>query len=317
MNKYNQESIGRIKSAAKDFQKEVTRTYQRYRQTISAAKQAATAYKDENSYLTGKKDTAAHAVKNDVAMAQNVFAAVAKAEISNLKDELNRHLISAPSDRFLTSLSVYADYGLTPNKMEIAALMQQAGGNSLSLRALDAVLQKTHSKYRIAVPGAEDFEKDIDMLQRLTEGGIMWRPHEYHSEAVAVYGESPRMIRREDGTYYDAGYVWDNISILSASGDFDQKIKNLDNMAGRWTDAVLPTVYIADAYTGHMDEKTGERVSGAQEYVNDYHATVKAGAIIDNPDAEVERIRAQAEIRAQEDTKAREIVKAYTGGTTA
>lgn len=142
----------------------------------------------------------------------------------------------------------------------------------------------------------------------------MWRPHEYHSEAVDIYENTPHMVRRTDGSYYDGGYRWDNISVLSASGDFDSRIKSLDDMAERWTSAILPVIYIKDAYTGHIDEKTSENVTPEQEYVNDYHATAQAGEIVDNPDATTEHIREQAKARAAENAKAREIIQTYTGG---
>ena len=90
-----------------------------------------------------------------------------------------------------------------------------------------------------------------------------------------------------------------------ASGNFDQKIKALDDMGTRWTDAVLPTIYNADMYP-----------EGEQEYVDDYNSTVKAGKIVDNPDATTEHIREQAKARAAESAKSKEIIQAYTGGTT-
>lgn len=307
MNKYNKTTFENIKKAAKDYQQEVTTALYKYRQAAEQAKQ----YKDETGHIAAAKTNARNAIK----IAENAFTSTVKAEVGSLKDELRRHLVTAPNDKYLAALNVYNTYGFAPGKAEIAALMEQAAGNSLSLRALDAVLQKTGSKWRVKVPGAEDFESDLEKLERLAEGHIMYSPTDYHTEAVAVFGGTPRPIRRDvDGQYIETGFRWDSVSMLTASGGFTNRIKELDAMAARWTDSVLPTIYDAEVYKGYTDEKTGAEISGAQEFAEDYHATATAGEIVKNPDAGAEHAREQGKARAQAEARAREVVDMYTGG---
>ena len=102
MNKYNQGAFEAVKNAAEDYKKEITRALHQYRQAMTAARQAATAYKDESGFLAGKKDGAAHTARNCIAMAENVFTAVVKAETGGLRDELDRHLITVPPDKFIS-----------------------------------------------------------------------------------------------------------------------------------------------------------------------------------------------------------------------
>lgn len=304
MNKYAKDTFNTIKGAAHTYTEAVTRALTTYRSESEAAKQ----YKDE----IGRTEAAKTNARNSIKAAEDTFTATVAAEVETLKGELKRHLVTVPSDKYFAVLDVYAKYGMTPGKSEVAALMEQAAGNSLALRALNAVLDKTKSEWRVNVPDAGDFERDLDALERLAEGHIMFSPQGLHTENSAVFKDTPQLHRNDNGEYVDRGYRWSSPSILTATGDFTSKIAALDGMSERWTQSILPTIYRADVYKGHVD-KDGNEITGAEEFVEDYHATATAGEIVKNPDAETERASEQGKARAQADAKAREIVDMYAG----
>lgn len=313
MNKYNAASFEKIKKAADEYRACVTRTLDNYAAKISAAQDESKAYKDEQSIFAGKKAAAVTYARNAIALAENAFTGTVKGEIEQLRDELHRHLVTAPSEKFLAALGVYATYNLAPGKEEVSALVEQAGGNSLALRALDAVLQKTGAKWRVDVPGAADFEADIAKLERLGEGHLMYRPDGHHVEACAVFEGTPRLLRTDAGEYRDAGYTWGSVNIITASADFNHRISELEGMSQRWTESVLPTVFDAETYKGHKDKATGAEISGEQEYIEDYTATAQAGEIVENGDAGAMIAAEQAKQRAAADARAREVLAYYAG----
>lgn len=312
MNKYNKTSIEKLQRAAKTYQRDVTSALEKYRQTMTQARKDAEVYKDESSFLAGKKGGAVTTARNSIKIAENVFTAEVKAEIGNLKDELHRHLITAPNDNFLSALNVYATYGIKPGKAEISALIESAGGNSLSLRALDAVLQKTGAEYRVKVPGADAFERDIDNLERIAEGHIFWSDEDHHHELVEVFSGVNREIRAEDGSYYDAGYRWDNTALIISSKGFEKSIADIAGMAGRWSDNILPTMYKSEAYPNKTDEKTGAQITGAEQFVEDYTATASAAEVI--PAEDNGHAAKLGRVTGEQATRTREIMNAYIQG---
>lgn len=304
MNKYNAETFKKIKRAAENYQTDVTTAYSLYRQRAENAK----AYKDEEGQITAAKEAARESINR----AENVFTRAVKEELDDLRDELNRHLTTAPNSKYLEALNVYNAYGITPGKTEVAALMQQAGGNTLSLCALNAVLDKTHSAYRVSAPNAEDFERDLDILGQLAEGHIMWSPKGYHLEAVDVWSGITRQARNENGQYFNTGVAWDSVGILTHSTAFESSINKLDEMAERWTDSVLPTIYDSERYQTSKDPDTGETITGEQQFIEDYKKTASAGKIEHNPEYETALARAEGEADAARAARAQEVVNYFS-----
>ena len=313
MNRNVAETFNKIKDAAKHYEYAVTAALEKYRDTMRAAEQESKAYKDEAGRIAAAKTNATMTAQNTINVAEHDFCAVVRSEADVLKDELGRHLLTAPAEKFLAALGVYHTFGIAPTKAETTALMTMAAGNSLSLRALNACLEKTGAAYRVKVPGAEDFEKDLAKLERLAEGHMVYSPQGLHTEACAVWNGTPRLVRRDDGEYIDLGYKWDSIGLISGTAAFIGSINELENMNNRWTQAVLPTVYTPESYKGHTDPKTGEKISGEQEYIEDYNATAQAGEITEDDNSRAMIAAEQAKQRAAEDARAKQVLAYYAG----
>ena len=116
MNKYNESAFNTIKGAAHTYTEAVTRALTTYRSESEAAKQ----YKDE----IGRTEAAKTNARNSIKAAEDTFTATVAAEVETLKGELKRHLVTVPSDKYFAVLDVYAKYGMTPGKSEVAALME-------------------------------------------------------------------------------------------------------------------------------------------------------------------------------------------------
>ena len=310
MNRYTADNFKRITGAADSYKKSVANALNNYRQAMERAEHESKAYKEERAYLSSKKASAATTARNAIAVAEAAFTGTVKAEAGSLREEMGNHLLSAPTEKFIGVLRTFHDFGIVPTKAEINALLTLASGNTLSLKALDATLAKTGSPYRVKFDDTAALEKDLDALDRLAEGNFMYSPPKLHREACDLFDGTKRMIRNQAGELVDLGYKWSSASILTASAFFTSQVDALDGMAKRWTDSVLPTIFKPEAYPDRTDDATGEKISGAADYVADYEATAGAAEITDNPDAPT-RAGEIGKTTAQEAARSREILKMY------
>ena len=65
------------------------------------------------------------------------------------------------------------------------------------LRALQAVAQR--SGYQLTVPSADDYQGDIDRIERAVRVPIMYAPHDFQHEALDTLPDRP--VFRPDGSF--------------------------------------------------------------------------------------------------------------------
>lgn len=300
MNQLNKSRFDRIKRAMESYKTDVKTALARYRVDAEEAKQ----FKDETGYIAAAKTNARNAINK----AEHTLTSAVSGEVDGLHDELLQHMTTRPAAAFLDALRVYADFSITPEKIEVEALIKQNGGNALGVRAINRVLEQTDAAYRVEAPDSAQFEADIAALERLAQGGIRYAPEGYHTELTAIYKDTPRLVIRDDGSTYDAGYRWDSVSLITATASFNSQLATVDEMAGRWTDNVLPSFGQVKDYKPRQNE-SGETISAAQQFVEDYEATADATTVTTTPD--ISRAREMGHDRAQANAKAREIVNHY------
>lgn len=312
MNKYISSTFDDLKQEEASYRQSVENALLDYRRTMSKATEQAKQYKDEAAFIDGKKATAKREAQTAIQLAENAFTVAVNVAVKSLKDDLAQHLTTRPSPAFLDAVKLYHDFGIRPSHAEVEALMTLNGGTTLGYRVINQVLKDTHSEYTIDAPDSAAYESDLAALEKLAEGHIMYAPSEYYHEAVEVFGGEPHPLRRADGSRVDVGYKWDHISILTASGSYEGKIRDLDDMSARWSSTVLPSLKHVDAYKDITDPETGETVTAAQQMAQDIRATATAPEI--EPSATVgERIAAQmAKEAAENNERSQEILKRYT-----
>lgn len=308
MNKFIKSTFDDLKREEASYRQSVESALLDYRRAMEKATTESKQYKDETTFLDGKKAATKREAQTAIQLAENAFTVSVGIAVKSLRDDLHQHLTTRPSAAFIDALRLYFDFDIRPSHAEISALMEQNGGCTLGYRALNRTLEKTGAEWRVDAPDSTTYESDLAALEELSEGHIMYAPREYFHEAVEVFGGRPKLYRRPaDGKYLDIGYKWDTTSILIASGSYEGKIKALDDMSERWSSTVLPSLKHISAYEDNQE--TGE--TAAQQMARDIKATATAPEIEPNM-AVGEQIAAEmAREAAKNYEQGQEILKKY------
>lgn len=275
MNRFVKSTFDDLKREEGNFRDAVTSALADYRRTMSRATAESKQFKDEAAYLNDKKATAAQKARVEIQLATNAFTAALNAARKSLQDDLDQHLTTRPGAAFLDALRLYHDFNITPSHAEIKALMALNGGNTLGYRAINQVLKATHSEYTIDAPDSAAFEADLAALEKLSYGNFKYEPEGFHHEMTEVYGGTPELRLRDDGSTFDAGDRWSNTSLLMATTMYKRDIGAIDAMADRWNSTVLPSLRHLEAYQDN--EETGE--TAAMQMAKDIKATATAPEI--------------------------------------
>lgn len=278
MNKGILQGFNRIKTAGASYENAVKEALFRFRQADEKAREESQVYKDAEGVYRARRAAAIANARNAVERAENAMKGAISIEVDALREELFNHFTTRPTAVFLDCLKVYSDFAIQPSKLEIEALVKMNGGNTLGLRAINKLLEKCDSKYRVEAPNSTDFENDLAALERMINGAAMYTPAEYHIDACACFGGTPRLMYRDDGSSYDGGYRWDSVSLITARTRFEKRVESLDGMAERWSNAVLPSTSQIRLYEPQKDEKGNER-SPAEQFLADYAETASAAAV--------------------------------------
>lgn len=302
MNKYTATTMKEIQDAITDYQHNIKKTLHTYRQQMQKAEGEAAAFKDEKSYIADKKAKADAIARLDIQSAEYALCTELKHHIAELRTDLHKHLTTAPPEKFTAALRTYSDFGLKPSIEEVRAMLELAAGNTLGIRALNSVLRKNNMK-PVTAPDATDFEADLAALDRLAEGNFMWSDSDHLHELGAIFKGMPQPERMPNGNFFTGGRRWDDISIIIATGDFNERVKALDEMQARWSENVLPTYYDAEVY------------ESPEEFVEDYQATAQAAQIEPGSDDGIPTaIKKNIERQAAANAKAADVWDMYATG---
>ena len=279
MNKFVTNTFDELKREERNFRDAVTSALADYRQTMSRATEESKQYKDEAAYINEKKAAAAQNARVEIQLATNAFTVALNTARKSLQDDLDQHLTTRPSAAFLDALRLYHDFNITPSHAEIKTLMALNGGNTLGYRAINQVLKDTHSEYTIDAPDSAAFEADLAALEKLSYGNFKYGPDGFHHEMTEIYGGTPELRLRDDGSTFDAGYRWNSTSLLMATTTYKRDVAALDDMCARWSSTVLPSLKHVSAYQDTTDPETGETITAAQQMAKDAKATATAPEI--------------------------------------
>lgn len=309
MNKFIKSTFDDLKREEASYRQSVESALLDYRRAMEKATTESKQYKDETTFLDGKKAATKREAQTAIQLAENAFTVSVGIAVKSLRDDLHQHLTTRPSAAFIDALRLYFDFDIRPSHAEISALMEQNGGCTLGYRALNRTLEKTGAEWRVDAPDSTTYESDLAALEELSEGHIMYAPREYFHEAVEVFGGRPKLYRRPaDGKYLDIGYKWDTTSILIASGSYEGKIKALDDMSERWSSTVLPSLKHISAYEDNQE--SGE--TAAQQMAQDIKATATAPEIEPSMTAGEQIAAEMAREAAKNYEQSQEILKKYT-----
>ena len=296
MNRKNKNSFERIQGAVSSYQSSVKEALFRFRQADAQAKEDSRQYVDAEGRYQAQRTELVNTARQSIESAKELFNKTLKTEIGELSKELGSHTMNRPSPALLDNLRTFRDFNLQPSKSDISALLEMAGGNTLGLRAVNAVLKATKSPLRVDFPDTETFEKDLEALEKLTDESAVWTPIDFHHEACAVYGGQPRP------NY--PGITWGNTSLTIARAAYESQLKGLSDMSKRWVNDVIPSITQAkELYKDSED--------AAEQYLADRQATGASATVEPNKAEATEYAETMARQRAEADNRAREVISHY------
>ena len=96
------------------------------------------------------------------------------AEIEKMRSALYAWIAEPANPDFLAQLRTYHDFDLRMEQIEIEAMAEQAAGNFVALRCLNAVAEK--SGFHVNTPTLPDYMKDLDAIQRGFDALYLYAP---------------------------------------------------------------------------------------------------------------------------------------------
>ena len=85
-------------------------------------------------------------------------------------------------------------------------------------------------------------------LKQLVSDRIVWSDTEHHSDLCRLYEGEKRLVKADNGSYYDGGFTWGSTNLLIASKQFDASLEQVKAMKERWSNNVVPNIVKAEEY---------------------------------------------------------------------
>lgn len=229
---------------------DIAKDFQRYRQKVNdimdgfskgeaAAKLEAGKYKDEDTVFTESKTALVSKAKAEIAQADAELASDLKAlRIPKLKKCLTEYICESAPVAYMNTLKQYKDFGIKLTRQELEALIPGAQGNFTALRALAAIGQQ--SGYHVSVPDVDAYRADIDKLESLTAGPIMFPGDGELHPAIECLGDVPvyNQAHKQVGTRGRPTAT----DLLMSRYAFTSVTDHLEETAERWKATFVPAI---------------------------------------------------------------------------
>ena len=303
------------------FKKATNKADAEYAQAVEIAKEKAREYKDERGELAKRKDKARSAHKADIFSADTTFVMnMQKCHIPLMRDYLRKYLCSAPDASFMATLSYYRQFNLTMTKTELNNLLNMAGGNYIALKCL-ATVAKDCGGWKVDTPSAEQFEKDIALLEgRMTQRPVLWHDTEHHKAACETRDTSSATSRAEAIRALKAygiengedtiGWKATSMELLGAKASFDTVVGRIEEMMERWSTGFTPSVssYANELKKAGIDGEAAAQIGEVMQQVD--AANIANSAKVKSGEAEkIARQIGERHSKAARESKA--ILEAY------
>lgn len=166
--------------ATNEATKELINTLHRHIAGTNSAYSTYNVERDRNKGLYTEAALAAQAAKAQEsgrrAVAQQVedTRAAVLAEIEKMRSALYAWIREPADPAFLAQLRTYHDFDLKMEQVEIEAMVEQAAGNFVALRCLNAVAEK--AGYHINAPSLPDYMRDLEAIERGFDALYLYAP---------------------------------------------------------------------------------------------------------------------------------------------
>lgn len=238
MNKNIQKVFDDIHGEFTSYQTVVASALSVYRRDLESAKRTAAQFKDEAGELSRRKEGLIAAARSKVSEAdKTLHDAVTMIYLPKLREALSDYVCKRADRGNMDSLRDVWDFDLSLSRAELAGYILGADGNYTALRALHAVAKR--SGYRLTVPSADDYQGDIDRIERAVRVPVMYAPHDYLHEALEVLSDRP--VFRADGSYYTTGRP-DSVYLVLRKQEFESAMNAVTEAGTRWSVDFVPEI---------------------------------------------------------------------------
>ena len=299
MNKEVKKVFSDIHGEFARYQAAVSSALSVYRRDLEAAKRTAAQYKDEAGELSRRKEGLIAAARSKISETDKALHdAVTMTYLPKLREALSDYVCKRADRGYMDSLRDVWDFDLSLSRAELAGYILGADGNYTALRALHAVAKR--SGYRLTVPSADDYQGDIDRIERAVRVPVMYAPHDYLHEALEVLSDRP--VFRADGSYYTTGRP-DSVYLVLRKQEFESAMNAVTEAGTRWSVDFVPEIAAFEP----VKTEDGEEITPEQqraEAVKD--AAQRVGVSDTTAEQTAQRItqeQAEADRRAAEGRK--------------
>ncbi len=167
-------------NATNEATKQLINILHRHVSGVNASYSAYAADRDRNKGLYTEAALAAQAAqaqesgRRAVAQQMEDTRAAVLAETEKMRSALYAWIAEPANPAFLVQLRTYHDFDLKMEQIEIEAMAEQAAGNFVALRCLNAVAEK--SGFHVNTPTLPDYIRDLDTIQRGFDALYLYAP---------------------------------------------------------------------------------------------------------------------------------------------
>lgn len=268
-----------------------------YRSGMERIRSGAAAYKDEDTYISEHRAALVSDTRRKIDAAEKSFCDVINGEVvPALRAELVDHMTQQPDKGFMQTLTYYQQFGVKLDAAEVKALAYDAAGNSLALRCLSSIAEK--SGIKVSFPTTAEYSGIIDRLERMAQPPLMFCPPDFLHEGIEVFPDRP--LRRADGSIYGNAGRPDSVYLLMQQQSMEATMKAADEAGETWSKAVVPEISEYDV----IKTEDGEEVSRETQRATD---KLTAAQQVNAEDTTTQQIAATvtAEQKEAEDRAAR------------
>ena len=277
----------------------ITGALSSYRSGMERIRSGAAAYKDEDTYISEHRAALVSDTRRKIDAAEKSFCDVISGEVvPALRAELVDHMTQQPDKGFMQTLTYYQQFGVKLDAAEVKALAYDAAGNSLALRCLSSIAEK--SGIKVSFPTTAEYSGIIDRLEKMAQPPLMYCPNEFLHEGVEVMGNKP--LRRADGTKYGEAGPVDSLYLIMTTQSVESAMKAADEAGDTWSAAVVPEISEYEV----LRTEDGEEVSRETQRATDKLTAAQQGKAEDTTTQQItaEATEAQAQAaKAYEDFK--------------
>lgn len=169
-----------VNKAAEQAARELINIKNRHVAGVNSAYSTYNVEKNRNKNLYTAEALAAQAAQAQesgrrfVAQQMEDTRAAVTVEVEKMRSALYAWIREPADPAFLAQLRTYHDFDLKLEQVEIEAMVEQATGNFVALRCLNAVAEK--AGYHINAPSLPDYMRDLEAIERGFDALYLYAP---------------------------------------------------------------------------------------------------------------------------------------------